>query len=83
MRRPGKNRGLSPIVPYCSDPHDLAIVKAVLAMAHSLNINVIAESVETDSQLQVLRALGCNEYQGFLFCAALPSAELERRFFHR
>ena len=64
-----------------SNPHDLAIVKAVLAMAQSLGINVIAEGVETDNQLQVLRALGCNEYQGYLFCAPLPAADLEQQFF--
>jgi diguanylate cyclase len=64
-----------------SNPQDLAIVKAVLAMAQSLGINVIAEGVETENQLQVLRALGCNQYQGYLFCPPLPAAELERRFF--
>ena len=66
-----------------SNPHDLAIVKAVLAMAQSLGINVIAEGVETDNQLQVLRALGCNEYQGYLFCAPLPAADLEQKFFRQ
>ena len=47
--------------------HDTAIVSAVIAMAHSLNLQVVAEGVENDRQLQVLQNLQCDEIQGYLF----------------
>jgi diguanylate cyclase (GGDEF)-like protein/PAS domain S-box-containing protein len=50
-----------------SDPHDSAIVAAILAMARALDLSVVAEGVETDEQLQALRTLGCQAAQGYLF----------------
>lgn len=58
-----------------SDPGDAAIVKAIIAMAHSLKRNVIAEGVETEEQLTFLRANHCNGIQGYLFSRPLPPAE--------
>ncbi|MBF0145509.1 MAG: EAL domain-containing protein [Magnetococcales bacterium] len=55
---------------------DKAIVNAIIAMAHSLDQNVIVEGLETEGQLAVLRALNCNQMQGFLFSAAVPPEEL-------
>jgi EAL domain-containing protein (putative c-di-GMP-specific phosphodiesterase class I) len=62
------------------DPNDEAIITAILAMAHSLRLSVVAEGVETEGQLNALKALGCDEYQGFLSSPALPAAEFERKY---
>ncbi|MDZ4153567.1 putative bifunctional diguanylate cyclase/phosphodiesterase, partial [Methylicorpusculum sp.] len=50
-----------------SDENDQAIVKAVIAMGHSLGIKTLAEGVETIQQLNILKQLGCQFYQGYLF----------------
>ena len=52
---------------FPSHKHDTAIVSAVIAMAHSLGLHVVAEGVENDRQLQVLKSLQCDEIQGYLF----------------
>jgi EAL domain-containing protein (putative c-di-GMP-specific phosphodiesterase class I) len=62
------------------DANDEAIITAIVAMAHSLHLNVVAEGVETAAQLAALKALGCDEYQGYLESAALPAGEFERRY---
>jgi CheY-like chemotaxis protein len=60
------------------DPGSAAIVKTIIAMAHNLNLRVIAEGVETEGQLSNLRAHGCDEMQGFYFSRPLPSDEIEQ-----
>lgn len=58
-----------------SNPGDAAIARAVVGMAHSLEMSVIAEGVETEGQLGFLRALGCEEIQGYYFSKPLPEQE--------
>jgi diguanylate cyclase (GGDEF)-like protein len=57
-----------------ANPEDAAIVQAIISLAHSLRLKVIAEGVETEQQLHFLRSLGCDQYQGF-FCS--PAVEPE------
>ncbi|PZP50340.1 MAG: hypothetical protein DI596_15160, partial [Azospira oryzae] len=52
----------------------------IIALAHSLKLRVVAEGVETRGQLEVLRHLECDQYQGYLFSRPLPAAEFEARF---
>jgi EAL domain-containing protein (putative c-di-GMP-specific phosphodiesterase class I) len=55
-----------------TDPSDLAIAEAIIAMAHKLDINVVAEGIETDAQRQRLADAGCDFGQGYLFSPPLP-----------
>lgn len=55
------------------DQHDAAIASAIIGMAHSLKLRVVAEGVESTEQLKFLRDLGCNCGQGYLFSEPLPS----------
>ncbi len=57
------------------DADDAAIVTAVAHMTHSLGLNLIAEGVETQAQLDALRALDCGTFQGYLFSRPVPSEE--------
>jgi diguanylate cyclase (GGDEF)-like protein len=56
---------------------DASIVGAIISLAHSLSLKVIAEGVETPEQLQLLAKLGCDQYQGFYFSPALLPAKFE------
>lgn len=55
------------------DPDDAAIIRAVIAMGHSLNLKIIAEGVETKAQLEILRAMQCDYIQGYLFSMPLSA----------
>lgn len=59
-----------------TDPNDAAIVKTILALGASLNIEIIAEGVETGAQRDALMRLGCHRQQGFLFGHPVPAPEL-------
>jgi len=50
-----------------TDPSDKAIVKTIIAIAHTLDLDVIAEGVETGQQLKILQSMGCTNFQGYLF----------------
>jgi EAL domain-containing protein (putative c-di-GMP-specific phosphodiesterase class I) len=58
------------------DSEDAAIVRAILDLARGLNLDVVAEGVETAEQLEFLRAAGCGQIQGYYFSPALPASEL-------
>jgi diguanylate cyclase (GGDEF)-like protein/PAS domain S-box-containing protein len=64
-------RGLS------SDPHDQAIARTIVTLAHSIGVDAIAEGVETTEQFEVLRALGYDLVQGFLYSRPLEPAAFE------
>ena len=57
--------------------NDETIARAIITMGLGLNMNVIAEGVETEIQREFLAAQGCHEYQGYLFSRPLPIEELE------
>jgi diguanylate cyclase (GGDEF)-like protein/PAS domain S-box-containing protein len=61
-----------------ADRDDAAMVGAIISLAHELRMQVIAEGVETEEQLDYLRLRGCDEVQGHYFSRPLPSAEAER-----
>lgn len=57
---------------------DTSIVQAIVSLAHGLRLKVVAEGVETRAQLEALKSLGCDQYQGFHFSAAVPAAQFEQ-----
>ena len=62
------------------DKDDAAIVATIVAMAHNLNLEVVAEGVETEKQLAFLKNCGCDSMQGYLFSRPLPAEEVVRHF---
>jgi diguanylate cyclase (GGDEF)-like protein/PAS domain S-box-containing protein len=60
------------------DPDDAAIVRGLVGLAHSLGLTVVAEGVENEDQRAMLRHLGCDEFQGWLFSKALPADACSR-----
>ena len=59
-------------------PQSSAVVTAIIALARSLGLRVVAEGVETLRQMEVLHRLGCGVMQGFLFSRAVPADDLQR-----
>ena len=61
-----------------TDPDDEAIVKAVISMAKTLRLHTLAEGVETENELQLLRRNDCDDVQGYYFSRPLPTDDLEK-----
>ena len=57
------------------DPHDLSIVMAILAIADTYGLDVVAEGIETPQQAEVLKELGCPQGQGYLFAKPMPAVQ--------
>ncbi len=60
-----------------TDHHDAAITQGIISMAHHLSLTVVAEGVETASQVDFLRGSRCDVFQGYYFAKPMPSAEIE------
>jgi EAL domain-containing protein (putative c-di-GMP-specific phosphodiesterase class I) len=68
------------VVDMMTGPQGLALVSTIITLAHSLKLDVVAEGVETEEQARLLRLLGCDEMQGYLFSKPLSVANFERSF---
>jgi diguanylate cyclase (GGDEF)-like protein len=66
------------IINMTTNPDDLNIVSAIISLAHSLHLRVIAEGVETDEQADLLRMLKCDEMQGYLFSPGVAANRVEQ-----
>lgn len=60
-----------------NDPNDKAIVRTIIGMAQSMELNLIAEGVETAAQRDLLLTMGCQQFQGYLFGKPMPIAEFD------
>lgn len=63
-----------------SDNNDTAIVQAIIALARSLDLGIVAECVEKREQLELLRQYGCDSYQGFYYSPAISATDLQNLF---
>ncbi len=68
------------VIDMTAGPEGLALVSTIINLAHALKLKVVAEGVETEPQSKLLRLLGCDEMQGFLFSKAVPAEEFEAKF---
>jgi len=60
-----------------ADPHDVSITRAIINLAHNLKLSVVAEGVETEGQLGLLTANGCDMIQGYYFSPPIPAEQFE------
>lgn len=65
------------VIGMTENPQDFGIVMTIINLAHSLNLRVVAEGVETQEQATLLKLLKCDEAQGYLFSRPVPPAEIE------
>jgi EAL domain-containing protein (putative c-di-GMP-specific phosphodiesterase class I) len=71
------------ITDMATDQQGLSLVSTIITLAHSLQLKVVAEGVETEEQSHLLRLLKCDEMQGFLFSKPLAVAALQEKFLAR
>jgi EAL domain-containing protein (putative c-di-GMP-specific phosphodiesterase class I) len=57
-------------------PGDLAVIKSIIGLGHELGLKVVAEGVETEREARILRGIGCDELQGFLFARPMEPSLL-------
>jgi EAL domain-containing protein (putative c-di-GMP-specific phosphodiesterase class I) len=60
------------------DPQQMSIVTAIISLAHSIDLKVIAEGVETPTQAQLLRLLRCDQIQGYLMAKPQPADDVAK-----
>lgn len=65
------------------DKRDESLIEAAITMARALDVSVVAEGVETGKQLEFLKRVNCDEYQGYLFSKPLPVGKIEEKFLHK
>lgn len=68
------------VLDMTASPQGLALVSTIINLAHALQLKVVAEGVDSDDQLRLLRVLGCDEMQGYLFSRALPRVVFEAQY---
>ena len=61
-----------------NDPNDAVIIRTIVSLGHSLELDVVAEGVETREQMQLLRFEGCFEMQGYYFAKPMPAERVRR-----
>jgi EAL domain-containing protein (putative c-di-GMP-specific phosphodiesterase class I) len=65
------------VFPMADDARATALAASIVALAHSLDLRIVAEGVETDVAYAQLKRLGCDQAQGFFMCKPVPAAELD------
>jgi diguanylate cyclase (GGDEF)-like protein/PAS domain S-box-containing protein len=68
------------VIDMTGGPQGLALVSTIINLAHSLKLKVVAEGVETEEQSRLLRLLGCDEMQGYLFSKPVPGEVFEAKY---
>ncbi|QTN27537.1 EAL domain-containing protein [Rhodoferax sp. AJA081-3] len=68
------------VLDMTESPEGLALVSTIINLAHALRLKVVAEGVDSEDQLRLLRVLGCDEMQGYLFSQPVPSAVFEAKY---
>jgi EAL domain-containing protein (putative c-di-GMP-specific phosphodiesterase class I) len=68
------------VVDMTAAPKGLALVSSIINLAHSLQLEVVAEGVEIEEQSRLLRVLGCDEMQGYLFSKPVPCEIFEAKY---
>jgi len=68
------------VLDMTASPQGLALLSTIISLAHSLELTVVAEGVETEEQSRLLRELACDEMQGYLFCKPIPAQAFAARF---